>query len=178
MTTPAPPFQELYDLGDLGRGSAEFRITANADELSRIARWADIRAVKSFSATVELRRHSASMYSLDAHLIADIVQDCVVTLEPVDSHIDRHIHRQLHLTAPVRHREDISIALTESAGDDDVPEEIDSLEYDVAGPLLEEFVLAIDPYPRAPGVEFAAPPEAETPAESPFAALKSLKNRP
>ncbi len=63
------------------------------------------------------------------------------------------------------------------AGDDEGPEEIDSLTYDLAAPLLEEFVLALDPYPRAPGVEFAAPPEPEEPKESPFAVLKSLKDR-
>ena len=44
-------------------------------------------------------------------------------------------------------------------------------------PLLEEFVLAIDPYPRAPGVEFAAPVDAEPRPESPFAVLKALKDR-
>ena len=45
----------------------------------------------------------------------------------------------------------------EVALEEDAPEEIDSLHYDLAAPLIEEFVLAIDPYPRAPGVEFRPP---------------------
>ena len=116
-----------------------------------------------------LRKHAANSFSLDAELTADIVQDCVVTLEPVRSHIDRRIHRELHLTATVRHRGDAGIALFQHAGEDDLPEEIDSLQYDLVAPLLEELALAIDPYPRAPGVEFAAPPKTEGPADSPKA---------
>jgi uncharacterized metal-binding protein YceD (DUF177 family) len=180
MTTETSPFQELYDLGDLGRGSVELRIFATGEELARIARWADVRALDTFGATMVLRKHAANSFSLDATLTADVVQDCVVTLEPVRSHVEREIHRELHLAAPLRHRSDTSIALSQHAGEDDVPEEIDSLTYDLAGPLLEELVLAIDPYPRAPGVEFAAPAEAEE-AEakppSPFAVLKSLQKR-
>jgi hypothetical protein len=178
MTTEISPFQEIYDLGDLGRGTADLRITTTDDDRARIARWADVQAVEAFAATMVLRKHAANSFSLDAELTADVVQDCVVTLEPVRSHVARHIHRELHLAPSLRHRSDTTIALPQSAGDDDVPEEIDSLDYDLAGPLLEELVLALDPYPRAPGVEFAAPAEAgepETKPESPFAVLKSLK---
>ena len=178
MTVEISPFQEIYDLGDLGRGTADLRITTSDDDRARIARWADVQAVETFAATMVLRKHAANSFSLDAELTADVVQDCVVTLEPVRSHIARHIHRELHLAPSLRHRSDTTIALSQSAGEDDVPEEIDSLDYDLAGPLLEELVLALDPYPRAPGVEFAAPVEAGEPEnkpESPFAVLKSLK---
>ncbi|HXC57366.1 MAG TPA: YceD family protein [Rhizomicrobium sp.] len=180
MTAEPLPFQHDYNLGDLNRGGAEIALTTTAEERARIARWAEVRAVDSFAATLRLRKHSANSFSLDADLVADIVQDCVVTLEPVKSRIERLVHRQLHLAAPSRHRGDASIPLTAMAGEDDTPEEIDSLHYDLAGPLLEELVLAIDPYPRAPGVEFAAPAEAAgaaEPPQSPFAVLKNLKNR-
>ena len=180
MTTETPPFQDNFYLGDLNRGGVELRLAAKAEELTRIAHWADVAAVEKFEAAIRLRKHSANSFSLDAELTANVVQECVVTLAPVKSHIERHVHRELHLTAPMRHRGDSTIALSENAGEDDVPEEIDSLEYDLAAPLLEEFALAIDPYPRAPGVEFAAPPEPSgepQKPESPFAVLKSLKNR-
>ena len=178
MTSETPPFQELYDLGDLGRGTAEMRVHASGDELARIAEWAGILAVDSFTAEITLRKHAANSFSLDADLSADVVQECVVTLEPVRGHIARRVHRELHLSQALRHRSDTSVALSQHAGEDDVPEEIDSLEYDLAAPLLEEFSLALDPYPRAPGVEFAAPEpeEADEKPESPFAVLKNLKN--
>ncbi len=178
MSTPeTKPFERDYDLGDLRRGEEEIRVQAQGDDLARIAAWADVRAVEAFGSTVRLRKHSATRFALDAVLEADIVQDCVVTLEPVRTHIERPFHRELHLAESIRLKPNESIPLTASAGDDDVPEEIDSLTYDLAAPLLEELVLAIDPYPRAPGVEFAVPAEPELKPESPFAVLKSLKSR-
>jgi uncharacterized metal-binding protein YceD (DUF177 family) len=172
------PFTHEFDLGDLGRNGAEVAIAARGEELARIAHWAEVRAVDAFSAKVELNKHSATRFSLDAELTADIVQDCVVTLEPVTSRIERHIHRELHLAERTRFRPHESVSLGAGAGDDEVPEEIDSLDYDLAAPLLEELALAIDPYPRAAGAEFAAPPEPQVRPENPFAVLKSLKNRP
>jgi len=177
MESDDRPFEYEYDLGDLGRNGAEIVLAADADARARIAAWADIPKVEAFGATVHLRKHSANRFALDADLVADVVQDCVVTLEPVKGRIEKHVHRELHLAHQIRHRPNEVIPLGAGAGDDEVPEEIESLEYDVAGPLLEEFALALDPYPRAPGVEFAAPAEAEPVRENPFAVLKNLKNR-
>jgi hypothetical protein len=42
---------------------------------------------------------------------------------------------------------------------------------------VEEFMLAIDPYPRAEGVEFIPPEGMGDKPESPFAVLKTLKSR-
>jgi hypothetical protein len=67
------------------------------------------------------------------------------------------------------------VELAPGAGDDEAPEEIESPRYDVAGPVLEEFSLAIDPYPRAPGVAYQPPPD-EKP-ESPFAVLRELQKK-
>ena len=61
--------------------------------------------------------------------------------------------------------------------DEEEPEEIDNLHYDLAGPALEEFLLALDPYPRRPGVAFDPAAVGDPPPESPFAVLKSLKSR-
>jgi uncharacterized metal-binding protein YceD (DUF177 family) len=171
------PFSCEYDLGDLGRNGAEITLDADATQRARIARWAGVPAVESFGARVHLRKHSANRFSLDADMTADVVQECVVTLEPVRSHLGKHVHRELHLATRLRQRPNEVIPLGAGAGDDEVPEEIESLEYDLAGPLLEEFVLALDPYPRAPGVEFTAPAAPEPARENPFAVLKSLKNR-
>ena len=60
-------------------------------------------------------------------------------------------------------------------GPEEGPEEIQSLHYDLAVPVLEEYVLSLEPYPRRPGVEFALQTDPEDRPESPFAVLKSLK---
>lgn len=176
MTIDAQPFTYEYDLGDVGRNGAELTLRAKGDELARIAAWADIQGVESFEAKVHLRKHSANQFTLDADLAADVLQECVVTLAPVKGRVELHVHRELHLTRQIRHRPNEVIPLDAGAGDDEVPEEIESPQYDLAAPLLEDFALALDPYPRAPGVEFTAPAATEPPRENPFAVLKTLKN--
>jgi hypothetical protein len=99
----------------------------------------------------------------------------VVTLEPVRAHLEGAFSRDLHLTRVSRHAVPEIEALAPGAGEDDAPEEITSTNYDVAGPLLEEFSLMIDPYPRAPGAAFESAEGAGEQPDNPFAVLKSLK---
>jgi uncharacterized metal-binding protein YceD (DUF177 family) len=175
MKNVEPPLQHIYDLGDLSQAGAEVTVAAAPDDLPALAHWAGVDSVKRFAAEVDLRRLSQSRFNYEADLTADIVQSCVVTLEPVETRISRHITRELHL-APRLPKDEVG-ELTLAAGDDDVPETIQSLDYDLAAPLLEEFVLAIDPYPRKAGVAFDPPIEPEAPQSSPFAVLKALKDR-
>ncbi|GAA0570778.1 YceD family protein [Rhizomicrobium electricum] len=170
-----PPLQHIFDLSDLSQAGAEVVVEASPEDLPKLAKWAGIDSVKRFTATVGLRRLSQTRFNYEANLTADVVQSCVVTLEPVESRISREIARELQ-QAPRLPQETVA-ELTLAAGDDDVPETILSLDYDLAAPLLEEFVLAIDPYPRKPGVAFTPPVEPETPQSSPFAVLKALKDR-
>lgn len=174
MTHDFPLLQRFYNLGTLGRAGDEVTVTARGEELAPIAAWAEIRSVETLSATIDLQKHSPVRFSYDAELRAEITQDCVVTLEPVRSKLQRTIHRELHLTENAQTKTDVVV--DPNAADDDISEEISSLHYDLAGPLLEELVLALDPYPRAPGVAFEPPNDHEPEPESPFAVLKKLKN--
>lgn len=173
MTHDFPGFERIYNLGSLGRAGDEVTVSAHGEELARIAQWAKVRSLSSFEATVELRMLSPERFHYDADLRCEIVQDCVVTLEPVRTVLERKIHRELHLTDSIQL--DQEVVVDTSSEDDDVREEIQSLRYDLAGPLLEELALAIDPYPRAPGVAFDPPPDPQVRPESPFAVLKKLK---
>lgn len=169
------PLQHYYDLSDLTQAGTEVKVAVSPEDLPKLAHWAGVDSVKRFAATVSLRRLAQNRFKFDAKLTADVVQACVVTLEPVPSRITRELTRELHM-APRRPQED-SGELTLSAGDDDVPETILSLNYDLMAPLLEEFSLAIDPYPRKAGAAFTPPSDGEGAEASPFAVLKALKDR-
>jgi len=169
-----PPIRHFFDLGDLSQAGSDVGVSVSGDDLVRLARWAGVDAVNAFIAVVELRRLSKTQFAFDAALDADIVQACVVTLEPVITHIARRFSRELHFSPRSRATGGV---LTLAAGDEDVPEEIDNLNYDLAAPLLEEFLLAIDPYPRKEGAAFEPPPAVAEPPESPFAVLQSIKER-
>ena len=164
------PISQTYELGRLGQAGDAVVIAPSKDDLARVAEWAGIEAVEAFKATVDLKKVTPTRFAFDATLDADIVQACVVTLDPVKSHIARTFHRDLFLAQTKPAMGEIDLAPV----DEDGREEIASLRYDLAVPILEELVLAIDPYPRAPGVEFEPPPDEDKP-EHPFAALKALK---
>lgn len=173
------PIQHYYDLADLSEAGDEIAVVAKPADLPLLAEWADVASVASFRGIVTLNRLSPSRFLYRAVLEADVVQHCVVSLEPVRSHLERKFSRILQVV-PRGHRQEEDDErgriLPPAAGDDEVPEEIESYRYDLAGPLLEEFSLGIDPYPRFPGVEFSAPPDSGS-ETSPFAVLGRLKEK-
>jgi len=175
--TDSLPISQSYNLARLGNAGDQVSIAADEAQRAAIASWVGILSLESFETTIQIKKLSPNRFGLTFHLVADVTQACVVTLEPVPGHMDHSFSRELHFTGPVRHRQ---------AGDDSVPEvvldieeegpeEIESLHYDLAAPLLEEFVLSLEPYPRRPGVEFSPQTDAQERPESPFAVLKGLK---
>lgn len=175
----SPPIQHYYDLADLSEAGDEIVVAAKPADLPRLAEWVDVASVSSFRGAVTLRRLSPSRFRYDAVLDADVVQNCVVSLEPVRSHLERRFSRILQvISRGHRHEADDerSGILPPAAVDDEVPEEIESHRYDLSVPLLEEFSLAIDPYPRVLGVKFSVPADSES-EKSPFAVLGRLKEK-
>lgn len=168
------PFSHPYNLNRLGQAGDEVSFCATDEDQAALARFTDILRVDRFAARIVLRKPAANRFQLDFTLEADIVQACVVSLADVASHIERRFSRELHFDPALKRAKDRPEE--DFLQEDDKPEEIDSLHYDLAAPLIEEFVLAIDPYPRAPGVAFEAPKEAQDSPENPFAVLKGLKS--
>ncbi|MEI9929445.1 MAG: YceD family protein [Rhizomicrobium sp.] len=175
MSDAALPIARSYELGRLSVVGDEVTIAPSAEDRAQIADWADIQSVEAFVAKIELKKISPTHFKLDVTLDADITQACVVTLAPVRAHIAHKFIRELLLTHAPQHAVK-EIELTPV--DDDGREEIESLRYDLAIPVLEEFALSIDPYPRAPGVEFEPPPEEDSAVQSLRCAEKPQKNRP
>jgi uncharacterized metal-binding protein YceD (DUF177 family) len=172
------PFSHFYNLARLGNAGDEVHFAADAAAREAIAAWSGVVSLERLEARVKIAKLGASRFGLDFTLDADVTQACVVTLEPVPAHIAHAFDRELQFLGPTRHRPaedesapEVVLDLTKEEG----PEAIESLHYDLAGPVLEEYVLSLEPYPRSPGVEFAPPPEASQGPESPFAVLKGLK---
>jgi hypothetical protein len=167
------PLSRIYNLGRLGHTGDQVVLDADEAERAALAKAVAVLEVPKFSARIVLKKLSPTRFSLHYDLAAEILQACVVTLEPLAARITKDFVRELHHT-PSLNRVTKEVIVT--PGDDELPDEIESLHYDLADPLLEEFLLAIDPYPRAPGVEFAPPEGMGDKPESPFAVLKALKS--
>ncbi len=173
------PLSQVYNLARLGNAGDVVEIVAHAAQRVAIARWADVLSLENFAARVEIRKIAPTRFGLHFVLKADVTQACVVTLEPVPALLEHSFSRELEFTGQTARRkpsepESVPEVVLDSL-EDEGPEQIESLHYDLAGPLLEEFVLVLEPYPRCPGVAFEPPGEGLEPPESPFAVLKGLK---
>jgi uncharacterized metal-binding protein YceD (DUF177 family) len=180
MSLLAAPFTAPLDLAAVPDHGTELAIRPTEAERAAIAEWLGIVGVDSLTATGLVSRKGQDQYLYEASFEAEIVQACVITLDPVRSHISgnfRRIFRLLPKSAARRRK-----AVVEPpgvfdlfGGDEDEPELLDSPIVDLAAALLEEVSLALDPYPKSPGASFEAPPAAAAPVESPFAVLEKLK---
>jgi hypothetical protein len=182
MIPSAPSFSHFYNLGRLGKAGDTVGFVADPAQRAAIAAWSGVLSVEAFAVTVDIRKLGSTRFRLDYRLTAQVSQACVITLEPVPAALAREFSRQLHFVGTA-HRPGSHVELGAGAvfdpEADEVPEDIESLHYDLAGPALEEYSLALDPYPRSPGAEFPAgtAAEADRGRQSPFAVLKSLKGR-
>ena len=185
MTVSDLPFAASFDLGTVRDRTIEVPIEPGPAERVGIAHWLGIDSVQALKANIRLSRVGADEYVYDGRFEADVVQACVITLEPVPSHISGEIHRTFKvLPRPSTRRRKAAVepppaipaVIDLSMAEDDGPELLDHPVTDLAAPLLEELALSLDPYPKAPGAAFAAPPEPLAPAENPFAVLEKLKN--
>ena len=150
-------------------------IVASEAERQALAAAYDLPAVQALSAELRVARGPGGLIEVNGRLMADIVQTCVVSLEPVEQTIDEPLSlRFVSVPAGVVPRAD-----PDGPGDIDPPEILSGPVLDLGALVEEHFVLSIDPYPRAPGAvlpdEFGA--AAAPAADSPFAALGELGKR-
>jgi uncharacterized metal-binding protein YceD (DUF177 family) len=107
---------------------------------------------------------------LEASLAAAVVQECVVTLEPVPAELSEDF--TIIYGAPAAEDELLERGLAE---DGDF-EPLAGAEIDIGEAVAQQLSLALDPYPRAPGASLPADEDAPAVVEHPFAALAKLKN--
>jgi len=157
-------------LDQIGQGLHR-HLEANEAARSRIAAALDLAALPGLLADVEVRPAGAG-WRLKGDLVADVIQTCGITLEPLASRIETAFSVDL-----------IEASDSEPGSDDldidpEAPQGSDIIEdggVDLAAYVVEHLALSIDPWPRKPGAVFEAP---EGPVEpSPFDVLRELKPR-
>ena len=148
-------------------------ITATAAERAALAARFGLVRLDALTARLTVRGSTIGELLVEGQLQADVVQECVVTLEPVSDSIDTTFDQRFS-TAPTSAPADLVIG----PDDDEPPEPITGDSIDL-GELVAQFLsLAINPYPRAPGADAeAARYEPDPAGDGPFAALARLRER-
>lgn len=136
-------------------------LTAEPPECEALARRFGILAVESLAAQLRLWPESDGAVRCSGELRAVVVQDCVVSFEPVRQTVTDPV--ALRLLPPGREPAD---------GPEDPLDEIaagnDGM-VDLGEALAEQLALALDPYPRAP--DAVLPAAAGGAMENPFSVL-------
>ena len=178
---PAPEFSRPVDIESLSEAAVtRLDINADAEERTNLAHRFGLVQLDSLAATISLERNVAGDVSLSGQLKAEVVQTCVVSLEPVRSKIEARFARIFSPAAELGAETPDEIFIAPEG--DEPPEYLAGGYVDVGEVVAETLGLEIEPFPRAPGAVFAAsaaPSEAEKNPEKsgPFAALAKLKER-
>lgn len=159
-----PEFSRGVNLARLPPEGREERLAASAAECAALARRFAIPAVNRLEAVLLLCPEPGGMATVTGRLSAEVVQECVVTLEPVTQVVEEAVALRI---VPPGH---------EPAEDPEAPDEIESAgdTVDLGEAVAEQLALALDPYPRAPGATFAGEGAGDAPS-GPFAALEALR---
>lgn len=168
----------LIRMGDLtGNRKRPFFLKPDAQARAALAAEMDLLSLENLRFEGELAPKGRSDVGLKARLRADVVQPCVVTLQPVPSKLDVVIERTYlsHMDIP--------------EGDEVEMPEDDTLEampdfLNLEDVMAESLALSLPDYPRAEGAELQVATAAEEGAApiddtelKPFAALAALKDR-
>ena len=151
-----------------------------ADQATRaaMAEIAGLREISYVRAAFDLRPRSGGQVHVAGHVKARVGQNCVVTLEPVESDIDEEVDLIFAPSEQIPELAEDDDEGDSATGMTDAPEPIENGVIDLGRLATDVLYLAIDPYPRKEGAMFEQQVTAADPEDHPFAALKSLQLDP
>jgi hypothetical protein len=173
MEKSALPWSAPVAVDDIPDSGLHVELAAPTAARDEIARIAGLRALPRFSAVFDLIRHGDSTQVM-GQVSAQIGQNCVVTLEPIETELAEQVDL-MFATPAGKTKEGTRVKAAKADGDP--PEPLIGGVVDLAAIATEFLLLGIDPYPRKAGAEFSSPKVADDGAH-PFAALEALKKRP
>ena len=155
--------------------------SATPEELTAVAASLGIPACGPLAARFTIKALPRGRFRLAGSLEADVVQSCVVSLDPVPDHVSETF--EVELCPP----DQLTVVEVEEVDLDDAPSILDVADEEplagnaipVGRIVFETLATGLDPYPRAPGVALEIS-EAGGPTEtdSPFAVLARLTGKP
>jgi hypothetical protein len=130
------------------------RIVADDEQRTALASAHGLQAVGSFEAEFLVRSWKRDGVRIEGTVSADVTQTCIVTLEPLPAHVESPVSTIfVPEGSPLARADYEGGEIVVDAEAEDIPETFTGGRID-AGALAEEFfALALDPYPRKPGVE-------------------------
>ncbi|MGD1934495.1 MAG: DUF177 domain-containing protein [Candidatus Phaeomarinobacter sp.] len=171
----APEYSYIVDVASLPTTGINRPIRPTQDECAAVAERLGLQAITRFDIRSEVTPWRGSGARLSGSFDADVVQTCVVSLDPVPAHVSDSFEVR-YLPAKMIEEPKPGQELDVNP-DEDEPEPLggdNGTSFDAGDVAVQYLSLALDPYPRK--ADASIPDEATSPEEpSPFAVLASLK---
>jgi uncharacterized metal-binding protein YceD (DUF177 family) len=167
-------FSRVFPVDKLRDHPAHENIEANEKELKALARRLKIVELKNLEADFQLQRDTTGdTVEVAGKLQATVVQNCVVTLEAFESSVTEEF--KAYFARKPAEPEDLDLPVEDERAPDPIPA---NGEIDLGELAAQHLSLALDPYPRKPGVVFEPVVEGEEIEEKPhpFAVLADFRN--
>ncbi len=158
-----PEFHRPLALDRIGAHGLDLTVDANPAECAALAVRMGLPAVLALSCTFHLIREGRDIVLARGVLRARVTQTCVISLEEFDTSLEEVF--QVRFVPSGEESDDI-----DPESDDEIP--FEGSQIDPGEAAAEQLGLALDPYPRMPGVEM--PMVDDDPEPHPFAALRRL----
>jgi uncharacterized metal-binding protein YceD (DUF177 family) len=158
-----PEFHRPVSLDRIGPHGLDLTVEANPAECSALAIRMNLPAVLAVSCAFHLIREGRDIVLARGVLRALVTQVCVISLEEFDATVEETF--QVCFVPSGEETDDI-----DPESEDEIPFEGNQI--DLGEAAAEQLGLALDPYPRMPGVEM--PASENEPEPHPFAALRRL----
>lgn len=160
-----PELSRIVRVEHVGEG-LDFRVEANAEECAAVAARLGLVSVGKLVCIFDLQRARAGVVAATGTLSAEVVQNCVVSLEPFATVVGEDF--------------EVNFVPAGTESDELDLEAVDEVPYaegviDLGEAATEQLALALDPFPRKPGAEL--PDDAAGEAEGPFSELRGLKKK-
>lgn len=146
---PAPEFSRPIDVPHSADQDKTHAIAASQAERIALAERFGLVSLGRLEADVRLHRLGGGLVRLSAVFSADLMQMCVVTLEPFAASIEE---RFTLLFGPGQEGREIVLD-----GEAETVEPLEDDRIDIGEAVAQQLSLALDPYPRAPDADETIP---------------------
>lgn len=164
-------FSRPVRVDEIGADGMRVTVTADPDERRKLAARCAIPAVDRLTGEFQLFVQDDGDVLVTGEVSAQVRQRCVVTLEEVVETLKQAVERRF-TRKPATAGHEVMIDPLEDADVDPLIGEA----VDVGEVAAETMAMALDPYPRKPGVTFSAPGGDDAPPfTGPFAVLEAMR---
>lgn len=160
---PSNEFARPLSLAQVGERELRQTVTAEPAELRALAKRLGLLELRRLEGDLALRRlRGGRVLRVAGRLAAEVVQACVVTLEPVPATIEGEVAEDLALVPPEA-GEGGELVIDPTAEDEPEPPGPELLDdagvLDLGELLVQLLAERLDPYPRSPGATLEDLPE-------------------